>query len=100
MKHLRELARQFMILQTRERVLAVAAFIGVLYFLFDLTLMRSQRTQAKALQAQIAQQETQRNALEQTAAAMSMPGQNDPLAKQRAERDELRANFARAQSLL
>ena len=43
MNYLRPLMSQFAALTLRERMLAIAALLGVIYFLFDLTVVRPQR---------------------------------------------------------
>lgn len=100
MKYTNDLFKQFLALQTRERVLAIAAFIGVLYFLFDLTILGPQRRQVRELQAQLSQQEAERMSLKQASAAFGLSSNSDPLAQLRAERDNLKANYAQAQTLL
>lgn len=100
MKYLRPLMSQFAALTLRERMLAIAALLGVIYFLFDLTVIRPQQAQAKALREKIAQKETQIDTFNKALQALSAPAKEDPLAKQRAERDELRNSFGEAETLI
>ena len=100
MKYLSQASKLFAAMSMRERLLAVAALVGVLYFLFDFTVFRPQQVQAKALRETIAQQETELAALTTAMTALSSRAQIDPLAKERAERDELRKNFAQASALV
>ena len=100
MKHLRPLLSQFAALSLRERMLAIVAFLGVAYFVIDFAVIRPQQTQAKVLRAKITQQEVEISAFSKALQALSAPAKVDPLAKQRAERDELRNSFAEAEALI
>ena len=55
MKYLNPILIQFKALSSRERLLAIAAFLGVIYFIFDFALIRPQTAQAKELRQKIAQ---------------------------------------------
>jgi MSHA biogenesis protein MshJ len=100
MKYLKPLFTQFKALNTRERFLTVAAFLGVVYFLFDTALIRPQATQAKEARQKIAQHELELVAVTQALQSQIAAAQTDPLARQRAQRDEMRATFAEAEALL
>lgn len=100
MNYINQLLKQFTAMSLRERLLAIAAFLGVVYFVFDTALLRPQNVRAKALQSQVKQQESDLAAFNLALQALSRPGQKDPLAGQRAERDELRLTFARGEALL
>ena len=100
MKYLSRIYKQFLELNMRERLLAIAALAGVIYFLFDVALLRPQQTQAKILREQVARQEAELAAFNNALQALSARGQADPLTKQRAERDELRSTIAQAQSVI
>jgi MSHA biogenesis protein MshJ len=100
MKHLNPILKQFMALSLRERLLAIGAFIGVIYFVFDLTLLQPQQRQAKALREQISTQESELSSFNRVLQALTSANASDPLAKQRAERDALRKTFTEAESLI
>lgn len=100
MKYLKPILVQFKALNTRERLLTIAAFLGVIYFIFDFALIRPQTTQAKALRQKIDQQETELLAATQALHALSAASAADPLARQRAQRDAMRATFAEAEALM
>lgn len=100
MKYLNPLVVQFKALSTRERLLAIAAFLGVIYFIFDFALIRPQTAQAKVLRQQIAQQDAEVVAATQALQALAAASAADPLARQRAQRDEMRATFAEAEALM
>ena len=100
MKYLNPLLVQFKALSTRERLLTIAAFLGVIYFIFDFALIRPQTAQAKELRQKIARQEAEFAAANQALRALSAASAADPLAKQRAQRDEMRATFAEAEALM
>jgi MSHA biogenesis protein MshJ len=100
MKYLKPLFTQFKALNTRERILTIAAFLGVIYFIFDFALIRPQASKARELRLKIAQQETEFAAAAQTLKALSAASTSDPLAKQRAQRDDMRATFAEAEALM
>jgi MSHA biogenesis protein MshJ len=100
MKYLNPLLVQFKALSTRERLLTIAAFLGVIYFIFDFALIRPQTAQAKELRQKIARQEAEFAAANQALLALSAASAADPLAKQRAQRDEMRATFAEAEALM
>ncbi len=99
-KYLSQFYKQFLELQTRERLLAIAALMGVIYFLFDVALLRPQHTQAKALRDTIAQQELERTGFNQALQSLAVHKRADPLAKERADRDELRKTIADGQAVL
>lgn len=100
MKYLTPLLVQFKALNTRERFLTVAAFLGVLYFIFDFALLRPQSAQTRELRQKIERQETELAAAAQALKTLSAASAADPLAKQRAQRDEMRATFAEAEALM
>lgn len=101
MKKFKQALLTFQALSLRERVLAVAAVVVVLYFLFDFALIGPQRAKSKVLQQQIAQQKVERDALAQVlAAGVADNKQGDGLAKERAERDDLRTRVAEAEAFL
>jgi len=100
MKYLKPLLIQFKALNTRERLLTIAAFLGVIYFIFDFALIRPQTAQARELRQKIAQQETELVVAAQALQALSAASAADPLARQRAQRDEMRATFAEAEALM
>jgi MSHA biogenesis protein MshJ len=100
MKYLKPILVQFKALNTRERLLTIAAFLGVIYFIFDFALIRPQTTQAKELRQKITQQEAELAAAAQTLQALSAVSAADPLARQRAQRDAMRATFADAEALM
>jgi MSHA biogenesis protein MshJ len=100
MKFLSPLLVQFKALTTRERLLTIAAFLGVIYFIFDFALIRPQTAQARELRQKIAQQETEFAAATVALQALSAASAADPLARQRAQRDEMRATFAEAAALM
>lgn len=100
MKYADFLFARFKGLSPRERVLLVGALLVAVWLLFDFTLFRPQQTQARLLRDKIAQQQIDVEALNKAVQALSISQKTDPLAKQRAERDELRNTFAQAQSLI
>jgi MSHA biogenesis protein MshJ len=100
MKYLNPLLVQFKALNTRERLLTIAAFLGVIYFIFDFALIRPQTTQAKQLRQKIEQQDTELVVATQALQALSAASAADPLAGQRAQRDAMRATFAEAEALM
>lgn len=100
MKYLTPLLVQFKALNTRERLLTIAAFLGVLYFIFDFALLRPQAAQTRELRQKIERQETELASAAQALKALSAASAVDPLAKQRAQRDEMRATFAEAEALM
>jgi MSHA biogenesis protein MshJ len=100
MNQLSQIFKQFMTLKMRERVLAVVAFLGVLYFLFDLTLLGPQRTQAKELRAKLVEQEATLAGYNTALQALVAAKDADPLAPKRAERDALRATLTQAEAVM
>ena len=100
MKYLNPLLVQFKALNTRERLLTIAAFLGVIYFIFDFALIRPQTTQAKQLRQKIEQQDTELVVATQALQALAAASAADPLARQRAQRDAMRATFAEAEALM
>lgn len=99
-KYFTPLLVQFKALNTRERVLTVAAFLGVIYFIFDFALLRPQAAQTRELRQKIERQEIEIATAAQTLKTMSATAATDPLAKQRAQRDEMRATFSEAEALM
>lgn len=98
MKKFKQVLLTFQALSLRERVLAVAAAVVVLYFLFDFALIAPQRNKNKVLQQQIEQQKVERGALAQVlAAGVANNKPADGLAK---ERDDLRARVAEAETFI
>lgn len=100
MKYLKPLFVQFQALNTRERVLAIAAFLGVVYFLFDFALIRPQVAKSRDLRQKMVQQDVELASATQTLAMLATAVRTDPLAKQRAQRDEMRATFAEAEAVM
>ena len=101
MKKFKQALLTFQALSLRERLLAVAAVVVVLYFLFDFALLGPQRAKHKVLQQQIAQQKVERDALAQVlAAGVADNKQVDGFARERAERDDLRARVAEAEAFI
>jgi MSHA biogenesis protein MshJ len=100
MAYLNQFLKQFMNLSTRERVLALAAFLGVVYFVFELSLLRPQQAEAKALREQIAQQEAELAAFNGALQTLAARGKTDPLAAQRAERAQLRDTVAQGEAVI
>ncbi len=100
MKHLQLFLAQFKALRTRERVLLVAALVGVLYFLFDIAWIRPQKATTKALQARMVQQDAELEALNKALRSLTEQRRADPLTAQRAERDELLATTTTAELLI
>ena len=101
MNKLNQILLKFQALSLRERVMAVAATIVVLYFLNDFALLAPQQKETKALQQQVNQQKMELDALTKVmigGATDTRPG--DALLRERAERDELRARVAQAESLI
>ncbi len=100
MKTLKPWLTKFQALSVRERLLAVLGLLAVLYFLFDAALFGPQGKQHKALQQQIEQQKTELTAFTKMMSELSSKQQVDPLAQERAERDELRLRLLQAQSVI
>lgn len=98
MNKFKQILLKFQALSLRERLLAVAAAVAVLYFLTDFALLAPQSRSAKGLQQQISQQKTELDALNKVMAELSKGPSDDGLAKQRAERDDLRARVTQAES--
>ena len=96
MKYLDQISKQFLALSVRERVMAIAALLGVLYFIFDFALFTPQQKEAKALRDQIARQDVELAAFATAVQQLSSKTQVDPLAKERAERDEIRRSIAQS----
>ncbi len=100
MKQLNRLFRLFAALSLRERLLAVAALVGAIYFVMDLTVLRPQYTEAKALREKRVQQEAELATLTKALQPLAATAATDPLAAQRAERDKLRLTYAQAESVI
>jgi len=100
MKYLKPLLIQFNALNTRERLLTIAAFLGVVYFIFDFALIRPQTAQSRELRQKIEKQDAELAAAAQALQALSAASAADPLASQRAQRDAMRATFAEAEALM
>jgi len=101
MNKLNQALLKFQALTLRERVMTVAAIVVVLYFLTDFALLAPQQKKTKALQQQINQQKMEIDSLTKVltgGATDTRPG--DALVRVRAERDELRARVAQADSLM
>jgi MSHA biogenesis protein MshJ len=92
--------KHFLALSLRERVLAVAAAVGVLFLLVEFAWVGPQQAQAKVLREQLARQTSETEALAQALASIAARPTADPLAAQRAERDELRKTIAQAESVI
>ena len=99
MKRFKQALLKFQALTLREQLMAVAAAVVVLYFLFDWALFGPQLKENKTLQGQIAQQKTELDALTKVMAELSNRQPVDDLSKDRAERDDLRARVAQAETL-
>lgn len=100
MKYLKPILVQFKALNSRERLLTILAFVGVIYFVFDFALIRPQTAKAKELRVKIEQQEAELTTTAQALKALSAASAADPLAAQRARRDQMRATFAEAEALM
>lgn len=100
MKYLKPALLKFQALTRREQLMAVLVVIVVLSFLADLALFGPQRNKSKVLQQQIAQQKIELNALSKVIAETSSSLSPDGLSRERAERDDLRARLAQAESLI
>ncbi len=99
MKSFKQALLKFQALTLREQLVAVAAAVVVLYFLLDWALLTPQLKQNKTLQGQIALQKTELNALTKVMAELSTSQPVEDLSKDRAERDDLRARVAQAETL-
>ncbi len=95
-----QLSSLFFGLKPRERALAIAAALGIIYFLFDVALIKPQKAQAKVLRETIAQQETEIAAVTTALQALRDAKRNDPLAAQRQERDALRGTLTAAEAVM
>jgi MSHA biogenesis protein MshJ len=100
MKYADFLFKRFKALAPRERLLLVGAVLVVVWLLFDFALLRPQQAQARQLRDKLVQQQTEVEALNAAVQALSSSQRVDPLARQRAERDELVKTFAQGQSLI
>ncbi len=100
MKTFKPWLTKFQALTVRERLLAVLGLLAVLYFLADAALLGPQGKQNKALQQQIEQQKTELTAFTKMMSELSSNQQVDPLAQERAERDDLRLRVLQAQSVI
>ena len=101
MKRFKQALLKFQALALREQLLLTAAAVVVLYFLLDWALLTPQLKENKALPQQIAQQKIELDGLTKVMAIEAPDGNNvDGLAKQRAERDDLRAKVAQAESFI
>jgi len=99
MKQFQQTLLKFQALSLRERLMAVAATLVVLFFLTDFALLGPQRNQTKALQKQITEQKVQLDALRQAMAAAAADTQPAAaMARALAERDDMRASVAQAES--
>ena len=100
MKTFNQALLKFQALTWRERLMAVAAVLAVLYFAVDLTLLGPQVARSKALQQQITQQKTELDALMKVMASAAGSQPKDAVARVRAERDELRDKMTQAEPLI
>lgn len=100
MKNLKQALLKYQALTLRERLMVVATVLVILSFLADLVLFGPQRRNSAALQQQIAQQKVTLGALTKVLVETSGAQTADGLGKERAERDELRARVAQAESLI
>jgi MSHA biogenesis protein MshJ len=100
MKYLEPVITKFRALNARERLLVLAVLAGLVYLVFEVALFRPQALQARAFRQKIAQQQSELTGLNAALQALSLPNQADPLAGQRAERDELRSTFMQAQAVI
>lgn len=100
MKTLQAMFAHFLALSVRERVLTVAAGIGMMFLVVDLGWVRPHEAESKALQARIEQQRKELDALADAVRTVRARTPADPLERQRAERDELRALVVRAEGLV
>ena len=97
---LEQLGKLFFGLKPRERVLAITAALGIIYFVFDVALLKPQKAQAKQLRETLAQQETEIGAVTTVLQALRDAKKNDPLAAQRAERNALRSTLTEAEAVM
>jgi MSHA biogenesis protein MshJ len=100
MNKIQQVLKQFNALSLRERVLAVAALLGILYFVFDLALIRPQETKTKLLRAQISEKGIELDTLRKGLEAVATQAKTDPLAAQRAELASLRKKSAQAEAVI
>jgi len=100
MNKIKQALLKFQALTLRERLMAVAATLVVLYFLIDFALLAPQNKSAKALQQQIAQQKIELDAMTKVMAAAVASQPVDGLVNERAERDALLATVAQVDPLL
>ena len=100
MKTLKPWLTKFQALTERERLMAVLGLLTALFFLADAALFGPQGKQHKALQQQIEQQQTELTAFTKMLSEVSSKQQVDPLAQERAERDDLRLRVLQAQSVI
>lgn len=100
MNYLNVISRHVKALNVRERVLLGAAILGVVYFVLDLALLRPYEQQGKVLRDKLQQQALEVSSLQSALLAIAPAGAADPLARQRAERDQLRNTVAQAESVI
>src|SRR5450830_766050 len=101
MKRFKQALLKFQALTLREQLMAMAAAVVVLYFLLDWALLAPQLKENKALQGQIAQQKIELDGLTNVMAIGAPDDKKvDGLARERAERDDLRAKVAQAESFV
>lgn len=101
MNKFRQALLKFQALTLRERLMAVAATVVVLYFLIDFAMLGPQQNKSKALRQQITQQKIELDALTKVmAAGAASKATVDTLGSVRTERDELRTRVALADSFI
>ncbi|HSH90776.1 MAG TPA: hypothetical protein VK996_12390 [Ramlibacter sp.] len=100
MNTVKDLAARFALLKPRERVLAILALLGVLYFVFDLTLLRPRQAEAKVLRDRIALQQAELAGLNTTLQMLLTSSQDPPAAAKRAELESMRKELALAQTMM
>jgi MSHA biogenesis protein MshJ len=93
------LLKSYLALSLRDRVLAVAAVAGVLFLVAELGWVQPRQREAKLLAAALEQQAAEIAALTQ-ALRERADKPRDALAAQRQERGQLRAEIARAESVI
>lgn len=96
----RQVLQKFQALTLRERVMAVVAAVAVLFFLTDLAVLGPHRGRHKVLQQKIDQQKMELDGLTKLIAAAAPDKIQGPLAKDIAERNDLRARVAQAEVLM
>jgi len=101
MKKFKQALLKFQALTLREQLMAMAAAVVVLYFLLDWALLGPQIKANNALSQQIAQQKIELDGLTKVMSIDATNGNKvDGLARERAERDDLRAKVAQAESFI